>query len=83
MQLRMPFTAAVFAPSRARAQPIAVLEEIADQPPGARGDNDRVRLGQGLQTGSEVRRFADDRLFLRRSLTDQIADASLAGRCLL
>jgi hypothetical protein len=27
-----------------------------------------------LQTRSEVRRFADDRLLLRRSLTDQIAD---------
>src|SRR6516164_9224989 len=28
---------------------IAGLEEVADQPPGARGDDDRVRLSQGLQ----------------------------------
>ena len=34
---------------------IAVLEEIADQPARARGDDDRVRLGQGLQPGGEVR----------------------------
>ena len=53
---------------------IAVFEEIADQPARARGDDDRVRLGQGLQTGGQVRRLADDRLFLRRSFADQIAD---------
>ena len=53
---------------------IAVLEEIADQPARARGDDDRVRLGQGLQPGGEVRRFADDRLLLRRAFADQIAD---------
>src|SRR5690349_13682552 len=52
---------------------IAVFEEFADQPSRARSDDDRVRLGQGLQPGGEVRRFADDRLFLRRALADQIA----------
>ena len=59
---------------------IAVLEEIADQPPRARGDDDRVRLGQGLQPGGEVRGFADDRLLLRRALADQIADDHQPGR---
>ncbi len=58
---------------------IAVLEEIADQPARARGDDDRVRLGQGLQTGGEVRRFADDRLFLRRAFADQVADDHQPG----
>jgi hypothetical protein len=53
---------------------IAVFEEIADQPPRPRGDDDCVRLGQGLQPGGEVGRFANDRLFLRRALADQIAD---------
>jgi hypothetical protein len=53
---------------------IADLEEIADQPARARGDDDRVRLGQGLQTAGEVGRLADDRLLLRRALADQIAD---------
>jgi hypothetical protein len=36
--------------------------------------DDRIRLGRGLQTGGEVRRFADNRLFLRRALADQITD---------
>ena len=58
---------------------IAVLEEIADQPARARGDDDRVRLGQGLQPGGEVRRFADDRLLLRRAFADQIADDHQPG----
>ena len=58
---------------------VAVLEESAEQPARARGDDDRVRLGQGLQTGGEVRRFADDRLFLRRALADQIADDHQTG----
>ena len=58
---------------------IAVLEEIADQPARARGDDDRVRLGQGLQPGGEVRRLADDRLLLRRAFADQIADDHQPG----
>jgi hypothetical protein len=58
---------------------IAVFEEIADQPACARGDDDRVRLGQGLQTSGKVRRFADHRLFLRRAFADQIADDHQPG----
>jgi hypothetical protein len=51
------------------AAEIAVFEEIAEQAAGARGDDDSIPLGQGLQTGGEVRRLADDRLFLSRSFT--------------
>jgi hypothetical protein len=46
------------------------------------GDDDRVRRSQGLQTGGEVGRLADDRLFLRRALADQVADHHQpGGRC--
>jgi hypothetical protein len=58
---------------------VTVLEEIADQPACARGDHDRFGLGQGLQTGGKVWRFADDRLFLRRAFADQIADDDQPG----
>src|SRR6516162_6321 len=58
---------------------IAILEEIADQPARARRDHYGIRLGQGLQPGGEVRGFADDRLFLRRALADQIADDHQTG----
>ena len=58
---------------------IAILEQIADQPAGARGDDYRVRLRQGLQPGGEVRRLPDDRLLLRRALPDQIADDDQPG----
>ena len=53
---------------------IAVFEEIAGQPTRARGDDDRVRFSQALQTGGEVRRLANNRLLLRRSFANQIAD---------
>jgi hypothetical protein len=43
---------------------IAVLEEIADQSVRARGYDHRIRVGQALQPGSEVRCFSDDRLLL-------------------
>jgi hypothetical protein len=61
------------------AAEIAVLEKIADQPARACGDDDSTRLGQGLQAGGEVRRFADDRLLLRRAFADQIADDDQPG----
>src|SRR6202040_3515983 len=44
---------------------IAVVEEIADQPARARGDDDHARLGQGLQSGCEGGRLAHDRVLLR------------------
>ena len=63
---------------RDRAE-IAVFEEIADQPPRAGGDDDRVGFGKCLQASGEVRGLADDRLFLRRSFTDRIANHHLPG----
>src|SRR6516164_107977 len=53
---------------------ITVFEEIGNQPARASGYHDRIRLGQGLQTSGEVWRLADDRLLLRRSWGNQIAD---------
>jgi hypothetical protein len=41
--------------------------------------DDRVRLGQRLQPGGEVRRLTVDRLFLRRAFPDQIADDHQPG----
>jgi len=58
---------------------IPVFEELADQPARYRANDDRVGLGQGLQTGGEVRCFADDRLLLRRAFADQIADHHQPG----
>jgi len=50
------------------------LEQCADLPAGALGNNERARLGQHLQPGRQVRRLADDPAFLRRAGTDQVAD---------
>ena len=36
------------------------LEKIAEQLPGAFGDDDHVRLGDPLQTRCKIRRLADD-----------------------
>ena len=58
---------------------IRVLEQTAGQPPRARRDHHRARLGQGLQPRREVRRLADHRLFLRGALADQIADDHQPG----
>ena len=44
---------------------IPELEEIAEKLSRALRDNDRVRLGNRLQTRRKVRRLADDRLLLR------------------
>ena len=58
---------------------ILVLEQPAGQPPRARRDHHRPRLGQCLQPRREVRRLADHRLLLRRTLADQIADDHQPG----
>ena len=55
------------------------LEPRADLPARALGNHDGVRLGQRLQAGGEVGRFADDRLLLRRAGADQIADHHQPG----
>jgi hypothetical protein len=59
---------------------VAALEQIAEQPVRACGDYDRVRFGQGLQAGREVRGLTDDRVLLRRAFAYQIADHHQPGR---
>ena len=46
-----------------RCLQILEVEVIAEHRAGGRADNDLVRLRQGLQTGCEVQRLADDRGF--------------------
>ena len=55
------------------------LEQIAELPARALGDDHGVRLGQGLQARREVRRLADDAALLRRALADQVADHDQPG----
>jgi hypothetical protein len=52
----------------------ALFEKVADEPARARLDQHRVRLGEALQSGGEVRSLTDYRLLLRRTFADQIAD---------
>ena len=56
------------------------LEQIAEQPARALGDDDRVRLGDRLQARREVRRLADDAALLRLPRSDQVADDDQPGR---
>ena len=58
---------------------IGELEQPADLPARALGDDERVRRGQRLQPGGEVRRLADDPALLRRTRADQIADHDEPG----
>src|SRR5262249_28494472 len=44
----------------AGAPEIGISEELADQPSGARRDDDGIRLCQGLQAGGEVWRLTHD-----------------------
>ena len=55
------------------------LEEIAEQPSRAVGDDDGTRLGQSLQARREVWRLADDRLLLCSTRADQVADHDKPG----
>ena len=55
------------------------LEEIAEKLSRALGDDDRVRLGNPLQTRRKVWRLADDAAFLRLARSDQIADYDQPG----
>ena len=56
------------------------LEQIAEQPARALGDDDHVRLGDRLQPRREVRRLADDAALLRLARSDQVADDDQPGR---
>src|SRR5262245_39845686 len=51
-----------------------MLEEITDQPASGRVDDYRIRLGQSLQTGGEIRCLTDTGLLLCQACTDHIAD---------
>ena len=56
------------------------LEQVAEQPARALGDDDAVRLGDALQPRREVRRLADDAALLRLPRSDQVADDDEPGR---
>ncbi len=56
------------------------LERAAQQPPRRLRDHDAARLGQALQPRRQIGRLADDGLFLRRALSDEIANDDDAGR---
>ena len=55
------------------------LEQGADLSARALGNDERVRWGQRLQPGSEVRRLTHNPAFLRGSRADQIADHDQAA----
>ena len=48
------------------------FEQTTDEPPGAFGNHDAVRLRNALQTSRKVRRLANDCLLLRSARADQI-----------
>ena len=50
------------------------LEQSAEEPPRALGNDDAVRFGDSLQPRRQVRRFAQDAALLRLPRTDQVAD---------
>ena len=58
---------------------IGEIEQPADLPARCFADDQRVRRGQALQPGGEVRRLADDPALLRGALADQIADHGEPG----
>ena len=53
---------------------VAVFEQSTGQPLCARRDDDSSWLGQRLEASSQIRGFADYRLFLCCAPTDQVAD---------
>src|SRR5215831_10129134 len=58
---------------------LAVVEVAAGQPPRARRDHHRARLGQALQAGGEIGGFADHTALLRLARSGQIADDDETG----
>src|SRR5215472_13056012 len=57
-----------------RCAQIAKLEQLAEQAASAHGNDDCIRLGEGLQPRGKVRCLANDRLLLRRAFANQIAN---------
>ena len=66
-------------PASACGPEIGEIEQPADLPARRFGDDERVRHGERLQPGGEVRGLADDPALLRRALADQIADHGEPG----
>ena len=58
---------------------IAQPETIAEQSPRRRGDDNPAGVGEALQPRGEIGGVADDRLLLRRTLADEVADDHEAG----
>ena len=58
---------------------IRALEQRADLPPCALGDDERARLGHRLQAGGDVRGLADNPTLLRGARADQVADHNEAA----
>ena len=56
------------------------LEKFADETTRLAADDDRVRLGVGLKPRSEVGRFADHVMVVRRARGDQVADEDKTAR---
>jgi hypothetical protein len=56
------------------------LERAAEEPPCRLGDHHAARLGECLQSRRQIRRVAHDCLFLRRALSDDVADHDNACR---
>jgi hypothetical protein len=59
---------------------IRILEEVAREPARARINGQTTGLGQGLEAGSKVGRFADHATLLRGPGADEIADHDQASR---
>jgi len=58
---------------------IGEIEQSADLAARRFGDDQRVRRGQGLHPGGEVRSLAEDAAFLRGTRTDQISNHDQAS----
>ncbi len=54
-------------------------EPFADETASRRREHDAARVGKALQPRGEIGRVADDRLFLRRASSHEIADDDEAG----
>ena len=59
---------------------IIKLEKIAEKPSRTFGNNHGVRLCDTLQARGQVRRLADNRLFLSRPRSDEVADHDQPSR---
>src|SRR5262245_33256143 len=59
---------------------VAQTEQIAEQPARGGGDDDRPRLGQGLEAGCKVRRVPDYRVLPQSTFAAEVTDHYRAAR---